>query len=71
MPNNLDAIESVLKRMEPDVALVGHRLEECAVMSIAISLKRIADALTEPANNYGETILPALARAISDGINGR
>jgi len=46
-----------------------------ALMSIAISLKRIADTLatlpTEPCNIYGETILPAFTRAISDGIAGR
>jgi hypothetical protein len=44
-------------------------------LSTAISLKRIADALatlsTEGCNHYGETFLPALTRAISDGIAGR
>lgn len=45
-----------------------------ALESIAISLKRIADTMekagTESCNAYGETFLPALARAIRDGMRG-
>jgi hypothetical protein len=39
-----------------------------ALVSIAISLKRIADALTEPVNEYGEPMTQAIPGEIRRGM---
>lgn len=57
-----------ITRMEPDVAMLDRELATLA--SIAISLKRIADALNEP-NDYGEVGSAALAGAILRGLKDR
>jgi len=41
-----------------------------AIVSIAMSLKRIADAMQEP-NEYGEVGTAAIAGAILRGLRGR
>ena len=43
---------------------------EVAMISIAISLKRIADAFNEP-NAYGEVGSAAIANSIARGIRGQ
>jgi hypothetical protein len=40
----VDAYLDTIERMEPDIAMVDH---DAAIASIAISLKRIADALDQ------------------------
>lgn len=51
-------------RMEPDIAMVDR---DAALASIAISLRRIADALNSP-NAYGEVGSAAVAGAIVRGL---
>jgi hypothetical protein len=47
--------------------------DQLALTSIAISLKRIADAMTSPVNEYGETMAEAIAgniqRALRDAAS--
>ena len=57
------AYTNTIARMEP-VAMVDR---DAALASIAVSLKRIADALNE-ANEYGEVGSAALAGAIARGL---
>lgn len=56
-----------IARIEPDIAMIDR---DAALASIAISLKRIADALNEP-NAYGEVGSAALAGAILRGLRGQ
>lgn len=58
---------NTLIRMEPDLTMVA---EGAALASIAISLKRIADALDSP-NEYGEVGSAAMAGAILRGLRDR
>lgn len=57
--------------MLASIAISQRRLAEAAEHQ-AVSMKRIADVLEAlqftPCNDYGETALPALARAIKDGL---
>ena len=68
---SVSAYLDTVRRLEPEIAMVDR---DAALASIAISLKRIADSLeaiqNQPCNDYGETALPALARAIRDGLRG-
>lgn len=61
----------LLAKLEPEVAKLSNHLapELTALFSIAVSMKRIADALNE-CNDYGEVGGKALARAIRDGLRG-
>lgn len=58
-----------IERGLADALLRGLNIE--AQMRQAAALERIADRLdglaVEPCNNYGETFLPALARAVREG----
>ena len=49
--------------MEP-VAARGFDKDIAPMVSIAISLKRIADAMTGPTNHYGETMTEAVGGEI-------
>lgn len=52
MSDAKDAVQvyvDTIERMEPNITMVGH---DAAMASIAISLKRIADALNSP-NEFG------------------
>jgi hypothetical protein len=62
-----DAYLELLTRLEPELVMVD---QDAALASIAISLKRIADALQEP-NAYGETGTEAIANSITRGIRGQ
>lgn len=59
-----DVYLGVIERMEPDITGVD---PPGALASIAISLKRIADAL-ERTNRYGEQGIEALSGAITRGL---
>jgi len=65
-------IAELFKRMEPNIPGVENSpaLASPELISIAISLKRIADALNEP-NAYGEIGSSAIAGAIVRGLQGR
>lgn len=55
----MSTTEKVGHRFEPEA--VEHFGEEYAIQaSIAISLKRIADAMTAPTNEWGETMAEAV-----------
>lgn len=41
---------------------------EAALISIAVSLKRIADEMTGPCNEYGETMAQAIYGGIARGM---
>lgn len=57
--------------LEPSaVAELGTRSETVLQASIAVSLKRIADALTLPCNQYGEPLAEAVQGAIARGLQG-
>lgn len=63
-----DPYLGTIKRMEPDIACVDHA---AAMASIAISLKRIADALCELA--YGDAdsrIADKISAGVYNGIVG-
>lgn len=60
-----DAYLATLERMEPDITAVD---QAPSLASIAISLKRIADAINMP-NDYGEVGAAHLARAIKAGLS--
>jgi hypothetical protein len=62
----VDAYLATLARMEPEISMVDR---DAALASIAISLRRIADALNEP-NAYGEVGSQALANSIVRGMKG-
>jgi hypothetical protein len=59
---DLDGYLATIDRLEPEIHMID---TGAGLASIAISLKRIADALDEP-NEYGEKGVQALARAISN-----
>lgn len=60
----------ITDRLEPDVVYPFYGVgQEDAVISAAISLKRIADALNEP-NAWGEVGTAAIAGAILRGMRG-
>lgn len=59
----------VTEKVEPE-ALSAPSPQEMALYSIAISLKRIADALGGPINNYGETFGEAIQGQIARGLRG-
>lgn len=66
--------------LEPGTPVINARKpwvctpEAAAQFSIAMSLKRIADAMakmtTEPCNEYGEPLHAAIANGISRGLQG-
>ena len=56
-----------LERMEPDIVMVDR---DAALASIAISLKRIADAL-DRANLNGDILANCIEGAIYRGLQGR
>lgn len=56
----VDAYLDTIERIEPDIAMID---ADAAYASIAISLKRIADAL-EKTNEYGEMGFEAVAGSI-------
>lgn len=69
--DRVDGYQGTVQRLEPEI----HPIDAAAFYaSAAISLKRIADSLEKMVgkgdgyNAYGEDFLPALTRAISDGI---
>ena len=66
MNQAVDIYLKTLDRMEIDITVVDR---DSTLTSIAISLKRIADALNTP-NDYGEVGAANLARAIKDGLRG-
>jgi hypothetical protein len=60
--------KEVMEAIEPAaVDMNWLKPDECALYSIAISMRRIADALNE-CNDYGEVGGKAFARAIRDGL---
>lgn len=63
------AVEMGLEGAVVDLA-PGVGTAEAALISIAISLKRIADALNTT-DKYGMTGSASLAQAIVDGLRGR
>lgn len=62
----VDAYLGTVERLEPEIAMVDR---DAALTSIAISLRRIADALDSP-NAYGEVGSAAVAGAILRGLRG-
>ena len=65
--------------MKPDTQPTPHEMEpdtfgdtdaDHVMHSIAISLKRIADAMTMPCNQYGEPFAEAIQGAIVRGMKG-
>lgn len=60
----VDAYLETVSRIEPDIAMLD---TGAALASIAISLRRIADALNAP-NEYGEIGSEALSGAITRGL---
>lgn len=63
----VDAYVATIARFEPDIAMTD---SGASLTSIAISLKRIADALTAPCNEYGEALPEAIANGIKRGLRG-
>jgi hypothetical protein len=66
-----DAIESAALHAQTSDDRGGNRyltFSETVQASQAISLKRIADALTEPCNAYGENFATAIQGAIVRGM---
>jgi hypothetical protein len=63
----VDVYLATIERMEPGIAMVDR---DAALASIAISLKRIADAINSP-NAYGEVGSAAIAGAILRGLRDR
>jgi hypothetical protein len=71
-------VVSTRGNLEPEARLVGAQsaggpddtLTQACIVSLAISLKRIADALNEP-NAYGEVGSAALSGAILRGLRGQ
>lgn len=62
--------DKIAAGFEPEIN--GDRFEtfsEAALCSLAISMKRIADALTTvPCNEYGETLIQAIPASIARGL---
>lgn len=57
----------VTEKMEPESALPNASAKERALLSIAVSMKRIADAITA-VDRYGQTGSAAISSAIRDGL---
>jgi hypothetical protein len=65
----MKVLPSTLPDIEPKaIEWHGDNWEHTHRMSIAISLKRIADAMTSPVNSYGETLPEAIAGEIRRGM---
>lgn len=62
--------EDLEGRLEPEANQPGHNAVECMLVSIAISLKRIADAMDEK-NEYGEGPAAAIGGAITRSLQQR
>ena len=60
----VDAYLDTISRIEPDIAMID---TGAALASIAISMKRIADALSTP-NEYGEFGSEAVSGALTRGL---
>lgn len=63
----VDAYQNTIARMEPDIAMVDHA---AAIASIAISLRRIADALTSGREFADGLLADKIHDAIYNGIIG-
>lgn len=63
MKDAVDAYLATIARIEPDIAMIDR---DAALASIAISLRRIADALCDLANKYGESVVVAVATAMRE-----
>lgn len=63
----VDAYLHTVSQLEPDIHPVD---QDAALTSIAVSLRRIADAMQSP-NEYGEVGSAALAGAISRSLRNR
>lgn len=61
------AVEAVLNELADD-GTAAEILNEIAGVSTAISLKRIADALTAPTNEYGENFAEAIGGNIKRAL---
>lgn len=63
---------TMINDFEPETArplyLKPEHAKVDALASIAISLKRIADVLTGPCNEYGETMVEAISGSIKRGL---
>lgn len=55
-------------RLEPGSVGPDQTILEDAAISIAMSLKRLADVFTSPVNAYGETMVEAIAANISRAL---
>lgn len=64
----MTAIDKILAKLEPEAGVLD-LTPELYLASIAISMKRIADAVQEP-NSYGEIGGAAIAGAILRGLRG-
>jgi hypothetical protein len=53
-------------KLEPETSGIGS--SDAALYSIAISLKRLADVMTGPCNEYGETFAEAIYGGIARGM---
>ena len=58
----MDSLEQAVRLLSQDVSP-----SDCSLFSIAVSMKRIADALNEP-NEYGEVGGAAIAGSIKRGL---
>lgn len=56
-------------KLEPE-AQGASSPEAAALLSIAVSLKRLADAMGGPINHYGETLGEAIQNQIVRGLRG-
>jgi hypothetical protein len=64
---HVKAYLAVVNRIEPDITALDR---DATLTPIAISLRRIADALNEP-NAYGEVGTAAISGAILRGLEGQ
>ena len=55
-------------RLEPGAVNVDQNIAEDALISMAMSLKRIADAFSRPVNQYGETMAEAIPAGIARAL---
>lgn len=62
----VDAYLDTIKRIEPEIAMID---TGAALASIAISLRRIADALNST-NEYGEVGSAAFANTVKRALSG-
>lgn len=66
-------VSELMAQLEPGIAEADKTIpsyEVAAQISIAISLKRLADMLTAPCNEYGETFAEAIVCGIERAIKG-